>query len=147
MQQILIKVRFGDYKEPQLSPADICQTGISTSRIVIRSTGYWGIEAICCSQANAGWIKIGDPEARAEGCAFAMAPLSFPLQLLLLLLLPQTSRMTPSTCATSDQLQMQYQYYQSGDLVVGGITSQLFSLADAVSFKEHPKTKLVQEVV
>ncbi|XP_066486705.1 vomeronasal type-2 receptor 26-like [Tiliqua scincoides] len=55
--------------------------------------------------------------------------------------------MSPSTCTTSDQLQLQYQYYQPGDLVIGGITSQLFSVVDAVSFKEHPKTKLVQEAV
>ncbi|XP_066486707.1 vomeronasal type-2 receptor 26-like [Tiliqua scincoides] len=55
--------------------------------------------------------------------------------------------MSPSMCTTSDQLQLQYQYYQPGDLEIGEITSQLFSVADTVTFKEHPKTKLVQEVV
>ncbi|XP_062993118.1 vomeronasal type-2 receptor 26-like [Elgaria multicarinata webbii] len=46
-----------------------------------------------------------------------------------------------------DSLQIHYQLYQPGDVIVGGVTSQLFSLSDTVSFKEHPKLKLIDEVV
>ncbi|XP_066486703.1 vomeronasal type-2 receptor 26-like [Tiliqua scincoides] len=53
--------------------------------------------------------------------------------------------MNLATCISRDPLQTQYQYYQPGDLSIGAITTQFFSLSDTVSFKEHPKAKLVDE--
>lgn len=67
---------------------------------------------------------------------------------LLLLLLPETEgRPTPALCTMNDFLQTQYQYYQPGDLVLGGMTSQYFSISDRILFDEHPKRKLVDEAV
>ncbi|XP_054832641.1 vomeronasal type-2 receptor 26-like [Eublepharis macularius] len=69
-------------------------------------------------------------------------------QLLVLLLLPQTDcKMNPVVCNVDDPLQMRYQYYQPGDLIIGGITSQFLSISDLISFTEHPKTKLADEPV
>ncbi|KAH0626262.1 hypothetical protein JD844_001157 [Phrynosoma platyrhinos] len=42
-------------------------------------------------------------------------------------------------CTTFYSLQVKEQYYQPGDLVIGGITSQLFSVSDPLSFSKHPK--------
>ncbi|XP_066486702.1 vomeronasal type-2 receptor 26-like [Tiliqua scincoides] len=50
-----------------------------------------------------------------------------------------------ATCISRDALQTRYQCYQPGDLSIGAITTQFFSLSDTVSFTEHPRTKLVDE--
>nr|XP_056720671.1 vomeronasal type-2 receptor 26-like [Euleptes europaea] len=47
----------------------------------------------------------------------------------------------------NDPLQTQFQYYQPGDLIVGGITSQYLSMSEQVSFEEHPKTQIVDEPI
>ncbi|XP_066486701.1 vomeronasal type-2 receptor 26-like [Tiliqua scincoides] len=55
--------------------------------------------------------------------------------------------MNPALCTVNDPLQLRFHYYWPGDLIIGAITSQLFSISDTVSFNEHPKTKLVDEPV
>ncbi|XP_061446537.1 vomeronasal type-2 receptor 26-like [Rhineura floridana] len=42
----------------------------------------------------------------------------------------------------NDPLRMQIQYYQPGYFIIGGITSQIISLSDSVSFQEHPNRNL-----
>nr|XP_056720422.1 vomeronasal type-2 receptor 26-like [Euleptes europaea] len=48
-------------------------------------------------------------------------------------------------CSMSHPFHIPYEYYQEGDLIVGGMTSQLFVYFEALSFAEHPKTKLTGE--
>lgn len=68
------------------------------------------------------------------------------LQLLVLLLLPQTEcKLNPTVCVMNDPLQTKFHYYHPGDLIVGGITSQYLSMSERISFEEHPKTKIVDE--
>ncbi|XP_015266848.1 PREDICTED: vomeronasal type-2 receptor 26-like [Gekko japonicus] len=45
----------------------------------------------------------------------------------------------------NDLLQTSQQYSRPGDLLIGGITSQFFSISDPVTFKEHPKRNLFHE--
>ncbi|KAH0626624.1 hypothetical protein JD844_001708 [Phrynosoma platyrhinos] len=40
----------------------------------------------------------------------------------------------------SDHASVLHEYYQPGDLVIGAIVSQFFSIADLLSFTEYPKT-------
>ncbi|XP_061446533.1 vomeronasal type-2 receptor 26-like [Rhineura floridana] len=47
----------------------------------------------------------------------------------------------------NDPLQVRYQYYQPGDLIIGGITSQLFSFSEGADFKTSPKPKYDVEPV
>ncbi|XP_054850314.1 vomeronasal type-2 receptor 26-like [Eublepharis macularius] len=45
----------------------------------------------------------------------------------------------------NDPLQTPYQYSQPGDVIIGGITSQFFSITDHVAFKENPKGNVLLE--
>ncbi|XP_077774181.1 vomeronasal type-2 receptor 26-like [Podarcis muralis] len=47
----------------------------------------------------------------------------------------------------NDPLQVRYQYFQPGDLIIGGITSQLFSFAEGADFNTHPTPKYDVEPV
>lgn len=69
------------------------------------------------------------------------------LQLLVLLILPQIEckRNNPALCVMVDLPWTQYQYYQPGNLTIGGLTSQFISVSDCVSFEEHPKANLIHE--
>ncbi|XP_060110731.1 vomeronasal type-2 receptor 26-like [Heteronotia binoei] len=83
-----------------------------------------------------------------EGFAFLMTAFHVSLQLLVLLLLPQTEcKLNPAICFTNDPLQTKFHYYQPGDLIVGGITSQYLSMSEGVSYKKHPKTEIVDEPI
>lgn len=42
-------------------------------------------------------------------------------------------------CADSDPLQVPHEWYQSGDLLIGGILSQMIYAPFLYSFKKHPK--------
>ncbi|XP_053120389.1 vomeronasal type-2 receptor 26-like [Hemicordylus capensis] len=37
--------------------------------------------------------------------------------------------------------------YQQGDIIIGGITSQVYSVADTVSFREHPTVELTENPI
>ncbi|KAL8176410.1 UNVERIFIED_CONTAM: hypothetical protein K2H54_033594 [Gekko kuhli] len=54
-------------------------------------------------------------------------------------------KLNPAICAMNDPLQTRFHYYQPGDLIVGGMTSQYLSMSERVSFEEYPKTKIVDE--
>ncbi|XP_033024123.1 vomeronasal type-2 receptor 26-like [Lacerta agilis] len=47
----------------------------------------------------------------------------------------------------NDPLQVRYQYFQPGDLIIGGITSQLFSFSEGADFNTHPIPKYDVEPV
>ncbi|KAH0626259.1 hypothetical protein JD844_001154 [Phrynosoma platyrhinos] len=41
-------------------------------------------------------------------------------------------------CTMNNPHQLKYQHYQPGDLIIGGITSQLFSFSEGTDFTTHP---------
>lgn len=58
--------------------------------------------------------------------------------MLMLLLLTQWVSCTPETkCIISKPLPIQYKYYQSGDLIIGGIISQIYMISDLTTFRRH----------
>lgn len=65
---------------------------------------------------------------------------------LLLLLLP-VCKLPVSTCDRRYPLHIPYEYYQAGDLIIGGMASQLIAMFEPMSFVEHPDTKLIDETV
>ncbi|XP_062993119.1 vomeronasal type-2 receptor 26-like [Elgaria multicarinata webbii] len=92
-------------------------------------------------------VKVGKMDPQSPLGYFLSLQLQL-LLLLLLLLLPQTDcKIYPALCSMNDPLQVKYQYYQPGDLIIGGITSQLFSFAEGVEFKVHPTPKYDVEPV
>nr|XP_028560557.1 vomeronasal type-2 receptor 26-like [Podarcis muralis] len=63
--------------------------------------------------------------------------------ILVLALLPQAMcKASIALCSILDPLPILHQYYQSGDLIIAGITSQVFILSNSISFKIHPSQKL-----
>nr|XP_060639187.1 vomeronasal type-2 receptor 26-like [Anolis sagrei ordinatus] len=50
-------------------------------------------------------------------------------------------------CFLDDTFQMPYEYYQSGDLLIGTIASQFGMLSDGMVFDEHPSTKFENELM
>ncbi|XP_063158775.1 vomeronasal type-2 receptor 26-like [Candoia aspera] len=71
---------------------------------------------------------------------------SFPMLVLLLLL--QWVSCTPEIkCPISNPLPIQYKYYQSGDLIIGGITSQIYMISDLTTFRRHVSEDLVEDLI
>lgn len=65
-----------------------------------------------------------------------------PFFLYLCLLLPLAeSRLCSSMCSVKGDLSFPPEYYQPGDLVIGGLVSHLFSPGDFITFEELPETK------
>ncbi|KAG8140283.1 hypothetical protein E2320_002983, partial [Naja naja] len=50
-------------------------------------------------------------------------------------------------CSMKDYLSFPPEYYQPGDLVIGGLVSHLFSPGDFISFKEIPETKSIDKPI
>ncbi|XP_061446534.1 vomeronasal type-2 receptor 26-like [Rhineura floridana] len=85
---------------------------------------------------------MGDSVSREDGFAFWMTENFLSLRLVVLLLLLQTDcKKNPAVCTMNDLLQVQYQYYQPGDLIIGGITSHLVSFYEGADFNTYPKPK------
>lgn len=77
-------------------------------------------------------------------CWHAMASFT----MLVLLLLPQWASCTPETkCIVSTPLPIQHKYYQSGDLIIGGIISQIYMLSDLTTFRRHMSEDPVGDVM
>ncbi|XP_070584779.1 vomeronasal type-2 receptor 26-like [Erythrolamprus reginae] len=55
--------------------------------------------------------------------------------------------MSPAVCAIHESLKVQYQYFQPGDVIIGGIISQLFSFSEGTDFSSHPTPKCDVEPV
>lgn len=51
-----------------------------------------------------------------------------------------------SMCTMMDPFQLPHKYHQMGDLIIGAIASQFGCIFDEMSFSEHPKTKLIDEL-
>nr|XP_034991196.1 vomeronasal type-2 receptor 26-like [Zootoca vivipara] len=47
----------------------------------------------------------------------------------------------------SDPLQIPHEYYQQGDLTIGGISSQFFSFFDIITFVKHPNLMFIEDPV
>ncbi|XP_077169362.1 vomeronasal type-2 receptor 26-like [Paroedura picta] len=79
--------------------------------------------------------------------AFQMA-VGVPSQMLFLLLLIQTQyKGFAFVSRTSETLQVLHEYCQSGDVIIGGIGSQLFLIFEPFSFVKHPKANLINEAL
>lgn len=66
--------------------------------------------------------------------------------LLLLLLLPQTECKEHGVmCSMDDPLQIPHEYYQPGDLIIGGIISQLTALPGPVLFNQPPNLTVIYD--
>ncbi|KAK9397357.1 type-2 vomeronasal receptor [Crotalus adamanteus] len=66
--------------------------------------------------------------------------------ILLLVLLPYMTCKTPSIkCSIQDPIPIDHKYFQSGDLVIGAITSFVFTTRNAESFEEDPHHSLFSE--
>ncbi|XP_062992801.1 vomeronasal type-2 receptor 26-like [Elgaria multicarinata webbii] len=100
---------------------------------------------------------LGDNESNGN-CGFCVEDLGlrrslemsvfFLLLLLSLWLLTLAeSKANHIMCNMNDPLPLVHEYYQPGDLAIGGILSQLFSIADLLSFMEDPKIKPLDEPI
>ncbi|XP_028566939.2 vomeronasal type-2 receptor 26-like [Podarcis muralis] len=68
--------------------------------------------------------------------------------ILLLILLPLTTCNIPLVqCPTSDPLPILHKYYQSGDLMIAGIMSQVYTFINKITFKERPSAKLFDDPI
>lgn len=77
---------------------------------------------------------------------FAMIFLLLCLLMLWLVFLPQTEcKMHPILCNRVDALQIPHEYYQPGNFVIGGISSQFVSFFKALSFQEHPRSMFIED--
>lgn len=57
-------------------------------------------------------------------------------------------RMSSINCAIySDPFPTPHEFHQSGDLIIGGITTQLISIDNAPLFMEHPTHTVIDEPV
>lgn len=62
--------------------------------------------------------------------------------------LPQTyGKEHAVICTMTDLFQIPYEYYKTGDVTIGAISTQFNTLFEAVSFSEHPQTKFVDELM
>ncbi|XP_053216247.1 vomeronasal type-2 receptor 26-like [Podarcis raffonei] len=63
-----------------------------------------------------------------------------------LLFLPQTvSRISAVKCATSEPIPILHKYFQSGELTIAGIISQIYILYDPITFERHPYQELIDD--
>ncbi|XP_066486764.1 vomeronasal type-2 receptor 26-like [Tiliqua scincoides] len=70
------------------------------------------------------------------------------LQFMLSLLtcLPEGVYNSPTTkCATGKPVPINYKYYESGDVIIGGIMSQVYLISDLRTFRRHPSQELVDD--
>ncbi|XP_054850229.1 vomeronasal type-2 receptor 26-like [Eublepharis macularius] len=66
---------------------------------------------------------------------------------LILVLLPlAVCRTPPATCPIADPLPILHKYYKSGDLVIAGITSQIYIFMNPITFEKRPSEKLMDDL-
>ncbi|XP_053215985.1 vomeronasal type-2 receptor 26-like [Podarcis raffonei] len=53
------------------------------------------------------------------------------------------SKAHPPTYSVNDPLQIPHEYYEQGDLIIGGISSQFFSFFNTITFDVHPNAMFV----
>ncbi|XP_062993102.1 vomeronasal type-2 receptor 26-like [Elgaria multicarinata webbii] len=65
-----------------------------------------------------------------------------------LLLLPLMLGKYPSLqCSIRDLVPTLHKYYQSGDLIIGGIMSQVFIFSNTITFEKHPSLELSDHMI
>ncbi|KAG8140269.1 hypothetical protein E2320_002972, partial [Naja naja] len=70
------------------------------------------------------------------------------LLMLWLVFLPQTEcKIHPILCNKIDALQIPHEYYQPGNFIIGGISSQFVSFFKALSFQEHPRSMFIEDPI
>lgn len=82
------------------------------------------------------------------GICYSIKVFPFFLYLFLMLSLTEfdaTSCTHNPMCSIKGDLSFPPEYYQSGDLVIGGLVSHLFSPGGFASFNEFPETKFTDE--
>ncbi|XP_070810219.1 vomeronasal type-2 receptor 26-like [Pituophis catenifer annectens] len=94
-------------------------------------------------------VGVGDLKLRDNHFACCMRGSSLSLRLLLCLLLlpPSDFGISPAVCTIRESLKVQYQYFLPGDVIIGGIISQLFSFSEGADFSSHPTPKCDVEPV
>lgn len=50
-----------------------------------------------------------------------------------------------ASCVLGEPVPIHFKYYQSGDLLIGGIISQIYMISDLTTFRSHPSQGLVDE--
>ncbi|KAK9397921.1 type-2 vomeronasal receptor [Crotalus adamanteus] len=92
---------------------------------------------------------VGDLKLRDNhlACCTRGSFLSLRLLVCLLLLPPTDCVLSPAVCTIPESLNVQYQYFQPGDVIIGGIISQLFSFSEGTDFSSHPTPKCDVEPV
>lgn len=79
---------------------------------------------------------------------FVTWTLVMPLSLFVLVCHTVFKKACSSFCTVhEDPLPIFHEFYQPGDLVIGGIVSQVFSIQDTFSFKKQPRRMSVGEPV
>ncbi|XP_067325568.1 vomeronasal type-2 receptor 26-like [Anolis sagrei] len=68
------------------------------------------------------------------------------ITLVLVVLSERVSYASVAKCDIGRPLLIKYKYYHSGDLLVGGIISQIFLFSDLITFKRHPSEEMVDEL-
>ncbi|XP_020633797.3 vomeronasal type-2 receptor 26-like [Pogona vitticeps] len=75
-----------------------------------------------------------EDNSSAEGC-FSCKIMGFGV----LVLLPQAVCKIPSAkCNLNNPLPILHKYYQSGDVIIGGIMSQIYTFSSSITFKQRP---------
>nr|XP_008113554.1 PREDICTED: vomeronasal type-2 receptor 26 isoform X1 [Anolis carolinensis] len=69
------------------------------------------------------------------------------IALVLVALSKPVSLTSVAKCVIGRPLPIKHKYYHSGDLLVGGISSQLYMFSDLITFKRHPSEELVDDIV
>lgn len=70
------------------------------------------------------------------------------LLLFLWLLFPPTNcKDNVVMCSMTEPFQLPHKYYQSGELLIGAITTQFGCISDELSFSEHPNTQFIDELM
>ncbi|XP_044282789.1 vomeronasal type-2 receptor 26-like [Varanus komodoensis] len=52
-----------------------------------------------------------------------------------------------ASCMISDPLPINHQYYQSGDLIIAGILSQIYMFSSPITFRSHPSLGLFEDLI
>lgn len=65
---------------------------------------------------------------------------------MMLVMLPQTvCKISIFMCNSRDPLPVRHKYYQPGDLIIGGIISQIYMFSDPLKFEHYPFHKLFDD--